>query len=311
MSAPCVPDYECALGDDDAVISGLRDEGFGIVEAVSAAQLALCDQILDELSDYYADPRVNRIQDGWRVSPGVRAMASRGDVLELLERAYGREPFPFQTLNFRRGSRQAAHIDSVFFDSAPARFMAGVWFALEDVAEDAGPLVYYPGSHKLTQTGSDTVLDVLGGNALGGDALDGNDAVPMMGAGGEKTLSRHHSRAVQALIEQHGLVPRTVLLKKGQAAIWTANVMHGGAPVVNPEATRRSLVVHYYFTGCAYLTPVRRNGLRPEVRLPVDIRSGVPRWPRRGGWPILPSSRSFGGAVRSIVARQPGVFYEE
>ena len=31
----------------------------------------------------------------------------------------------------------------------PEGFMCGVWVALEDMDMENGPLVYYPGSHKL------------------------------------------------------------------------------------------------------------------------------------------------------------------
>jgi ectoine hydroxylase-related dioxygenase (phytanoyl-CoA dioxygenase family) len=34
------------------------------------------------------------------------------------------------------------------FHSAPAGFMCGLWIALEDVRPEAGPLIYYPGSHR-------------------------------------------------------------------------------------------------------------------------------------------------------------------
>src|SRR6185295_7491231 len=64
---------------------------------------------------------------------------------------YGRNPFPFQTLNFLRGSQQRVHSDTIHFNSKPARFMCGAWAALEDITPENGPLFYYPGSHKLPE----------------------------------------------------------------------------------------------------------------------------------------------------------------
>ena len=64
---------------------------------------------------------------------------------------YDREVVPFQTLNFLRGTQQMAHSDTIHFSSLPAKFMAGVWIALEDVTHENGPLFYYPGSHKMPE----------------------------------------------------------------------------------------------------------------------------------------------------------------
>ncbi|NJN44140.1 MAG: phytanoyl-CoA dioxygenase family protein, partial [Anaerolineae bacterium] len=75
---------------------------------------------------------------------------------------------PFQTLDFRVGSEQRAHPDTVHFNSYPPRFLAGVWVALEDVGEDNGTLFYYPGSHKLPEAGfAELGLRVLNHNRAG------------------------------------------------------------------------------------------------------------------------------------------------
>src|SRR5262245_27168858 len=90
-----------------------------------------------------------RVQDAWKISAEVRRLAVNARVQALLSRLYGRRAFPFQTLNFPVGTQQHYHTDSVHFSSVPERFMCGVWVALEDISEDSGPLVYYPGSHRL------------------------------------------------------------------------------------------------------------------------------------------------------------------
>jgi hypothetical protein len=93
----------------------------------------------------------HRIRNAWKVSDNVKAVARDAKVLAVLEQLYGRTPLPFQTLNFRYGTQQAVHSDAVHFGSDPPHFMAGVWVALEDIHEDSGPLVYYPGTHKLPE----------------------------------------------------------------------------------------------------------------------------------------------------------------
>ncbi|MFL6464013.1 MAG: phytanoyl-CoA dioxygenase family protein [Bryobacteraceae bacterium] len=90
-----------------------------------------------------------RIQDGWKTLSKIKQIACNATVLKLLSDLYGRRAFPFQTLNLPVGTQQHFHSDSVHFSSCPERFMAGVWVALEDIDSDDGPLLYYPGAHKL------------------------------------------------------------------------------------------------------------------------------------------------------------------
>ncbi|WP_369828435.1 hypothetical protein [Erythrobacter sp. SAORIC-644] len=42
---------------------------------------------------------------------------------------------------------------------------------------------------------------------------------------------------------------------KGQALIWTANLLHGASQQTNPTLTRWSQVTHYFFDDCIYYTP--------------------------------------------------------
>ena len=76
----------------------------------------------------------------------------------MLRILYGREPIPFQTLNFLPGTEQSLHSDAMHFSSLPARFMCGVWVALEDATLENGPLRYVPGSRRF----SEVQLDGLG-----------------------------------------------------------------------------------------------------------------------------------------------------
>lgn len=93
----------------------------------------------------------NRVQDFWKVSEPTKELACYPKVLETLEFLYDRPVIPFQTLTFRVGTQQRAHSDTIHFSSLPARYMCGVWVALEDITEENGPVFYYPGSHKLPE----------------------------------------------------------------------------------------------------------------------------------------------------------------
>jgi ectoine hydroxylase-related dioxygenase (phytanoyl-CoA dioxygenase family) len=111
--------------------------------------------------------------------------------------------------------------------------MCGVWVPLEDIDMDNGPLVYYPGSHKLPEI---RMQDV------------GVDADP--------SQYNHYEAFIAQLIAERGLRPEYGTIKKGQALIWSANILHGGAPQRDMSRTRKSQVTHYYFEGCKYWTPL-------------------------------------------------------
>jgi hypothetical protein len=166
----------------------------------------------------------------------VHRIACNHHIIELLSQLYGRRAFPFQTLNFPVGSEQHFHTDSLHFSSLPERFMCGVWVVFEDVGPEQGPLEYYPGSHKFP---------VLYNEHYGVFRERTADITQDM-----------YEPAWEKMVLTAGLRRETFHPKKGQALIWTANLLHGGAPHIDPGRTRWSQVTHYYFEDCAYVTPV-------------------------------------------------------
>jgi ectoine hydroxylase-related dioxygenase (phytanoyl-CoA dioxygenase family) len=53
---------------------------------------------------------------------------------------------------------------------------------------------------------------------------------------------------LEDLVAQKGYTKKEFLAKKGDVLIWHANLVHGGAPILNKSLTRKSMVVHYYAT---------------------------------------------------------------
>ena len=292
---PTIPNYERDDFDPASLVDGgtrqfvedLRRDGYAVLDLGSAA-LALCDQAIAETEPYFAGGDVRRVQDAWRRSPAVRALATLPMIQEKLLAAYGRIPFPFQTLNFRIGTEQATHSDMVHFNSEPERFMCGVWIALEDVKEDAGPLVYYAGSHRLPTV---TMRDAgVRGRSRGRD-------YPKFEARFGELLSRSN------LARRHAIIP------KGHAFVWSAPLAHGGSAISREGSTRRSLVTHFYFEDCLYFTPLRSDveGGRLFVRAPPDIRTGRRRFSRRDGKVVAPSILEMAAALRSALFNRPAL----
>lgn len=235
------------LSDEEARIGlELHRRGFAVFDFPDPDLDARIERIKASLGPRYgidfADEEANktlgerRLQDAWRFDADVHAIAANTGVIELLGRLYGRPAFPFQTLNFPVGTQQSAHSDMVHFSSQPEKFMCGVWLAMEDVTAEAGPLFYYPGSHRWP-----VMSNLLVGRRGFGTPL--------------ASAQDPFAHAWSALCAAEGAEAETFLARKGQALIWCANLLHGGSPQIDPRRTRWSQVTHYYFEDCIYYTP--------------------------------------------------------
>jgi Phytanoyl-CoA dioxygenase (PhyH) len=270
-------------------LAELFEDGFTLIDLGPEA-LDLCDQVSHEAEALSQGLRIGRIQDGWRRSQAARRLATHPKILAFLRTAYGREPFAFQTLNFKTGSEQAPHADSFHFNAEPEGFMCGVWVALEDILPDSGPLIYYPGSQKISDLHYSNIINICDEQNIG---EIGSGYVSILGD----------------LLKKLGIKSKTALIKKGQAFIWTSNLVHGGSAIRDQNLTRKSLVTHYYFRDCFYFTPINsllKDGLL-HARLPQDIKSGRFVVPRRNGKPVWPGLRTLGGAIMMRVLRKVAV----
>lgn len=83
--------------------------------------------------------------------------------------------------------------------------MCGVSVAMEDIEADCGPLVYYPGSHRLTFASPSEV---------------GIDVDPGRQAVSHEEYAAHYEPYIEQLIEREGLQPKYGTLTKGQAVVF-------------------------------------------------------------------------------------------
>ena len=208
--------------------------------------------------DTYDGSFINKVrfQDAYSVDADVLDIATNKNILRLLKKLYGRQSFPFQTLNFKVGTQQHIHSDAVHFNSYPEKFMCGVWVAMEDITPENGPLQYHPGSHKIAHFYNVHV------------GLDLSSSKPI-------DQSIYHDVWNQ-LVETHKCKKEHFYAKKGQALIWSAHLLHGGEKVIDRSKTRWSQVTHYYFENSCYFTPMHSEPFlgQTQFREPLDISKG-------------------------------------
>lgn len=166
--------------------------------------------------------------------PPVAAVLRHPAILQALALLMGRKPLPYQTIAFFKGSQQAEHGDSIHMTSYPLGYLIASWTACEDIHPDSGPLVYYPGSHKLPY-----VLSHEAGIPPG--AFQAGGYLP--------TYTAKYEPLLQRVVRENGLQPRFFEPRKGDVFLWHANLIHGGSSRKDLRLSRKSIVSHYFFEG--------------------------------------------------------------
>jgi ectoine hydroxylase-related dioxygenase (phytanoyl-CoA dioxygenase family) len=259
-----------------------HQEGFLVVK--NAIDHALIDRTVAAIADKYpanVGQEPARHQDLWKTHEPVRELAGQPAIADLLRLLYGREPIPFQTLNFKFGTQQRAHSDTIHFSCTPARFMCGVWVALEATHADNGPLFYYPRSHREEEF---NYFDL------------GIEAQPNYGEYPD------YESFIEAFMDAKGYPRQEVYLEKGDVLIWSSNLVHGGTPIRGNNLTRWSQVTHYYFEGCMYFSPRLSDMFSSTLNLRhiVNINTGAVVQHSENGKPIDTISA---GNARYAVSR--------
>jgi hypothetical protein len=232
-----------------------------------------CEAVQRDLAPHFDRTGAGRLLNAWEVSAAVRALAVEPAVAEVVTDLLNHEVLAFQTLDFRHGTEQDAHVDALFFDTLPRGRMCGAWVALEAAGPDAGPLRLWPGTHRTE---------------------------PLWAAdiGEREEVAEVCARRLGGLPE-----PVDVEVAQGDVVIWAADLLHGGAPVRDPAATRWSQVTHYVATDHIYLSPLTsdheagRYMVRDQL---VDVATGRRVVPRLDGRRVV-FAHGRGGLSRIVV----------
>jgi hypothetical protein len=173
------------------------------------------------------DMRNMRVNDIYVHYDSARRALFAEPVQHFLRLLFDASPLLLQSLSFDSGSGQRCHRDTAYVVVDPPLALAASWLALEDVQPGSGELTYYEGSHKIP-----------------GLVFDGGYKCWNPGVHGVEAHDRFMAELV-ARSEAAGMPRRTLLAREGDVLIWSADLAHGGAPLVDESATRRSLVGHW------------------------------------------------------------------
>lgn len=225
------PRYQSLQYDGKEALLSWSEDGYVILKNFfSEERVDLINKTIDYLK---ASGAVNfryrnKIMFAIHKSRVLYEFGSDSHLMDILDLLMGKETELFQSINFFQGSGQKAHSDSIHMTTFPYGNLIAVWVALENIKPGSGELHYYPGSHKLPYVMNRDFDNV--GSKLRLGKKDYHD----------------YENHIQGIIRQHAFKKEVFLPAKGDLLIWHANLLHGGEPVVNPEASRKSMVFHYY-----------------------------------------------------------------
>jgi ectoine hydroxylase-related dioxygenase (phytanoyl-CoA dioxygenase family) len=241
--------------------SHFDDKGYIVLDWIISDESI--DEILFDLKGKYRydSPHYNlnnRIEGAFQFSSAVKKLAVDDRILTVLSELLGGTFFPFQTLNFEKGTQQRMHSDWYHFAPSNNKGLAGVWVAFEDTDESNGALIVVPGSHKFPyKYPSDFSIPI------------GTEENPYL-------YYKDYEDAIEQIVESSGKKPELVKLRKGQILIWHSNLIHGGSKILDHSKTRYSQVTHYFEKGKLYFSPIKskKNILQKSYRMPFNIITG-------------------------------------
>lgn len=147
----------------------------------------------------------------------AREIVNHPNILQGFVSLFGRAPAFCQSLTFEWPSEQPLHQDWCFVTTCAPDVpnMAGVWVAIDKVEPDNGPLLYYPGSHRMPRY--------------------------------DYSAATHDGFRPYLENQVKGSEGKTFLADPGDVLLWHGDLAHAGSAALNKNKQRLSLVLHYSF----------------------------------------------------------------
>lgn len=162
-------------------------------------------------------------------SKAAARLSLSSNIADFLSHVFQNPASVCQSLTFWRGSEQPIHIDYPYVrQQTKLAYLAASWIPLEDVSPDAGPLAYYPGGHRVWNSG---FFDWGNGSIV----YDEHSS----------QTPTDFARYLYGKMNEAGIKPTVFCPRMGDVLIWHGNLPHEGTQVNQPTLTRKSYVTHY------------------------------------------------------------------
>ncbi len=214
---------------DNLYVSGVRKDG---VRLHPVEQAELLSWPLD-LRMKLRDTQVWRIHYFQPFTPAGLAISKTAVFVRMVSILMQEDPVLLDLTAYKYSSEVAVHQDLWFYHLHPLNHMVGIWFATEDVRPGSGPLVIYPGSHRLP---------TFPGYSNYPQTNYRTDSPAGYGA-----IDRYLSEQVV----EAGIAPMSMPVKRGTAIFLNGLLSHKTELATKRgDYSRRSMVLHYSRRGC-------------------------------------------------------------
>lgn len=189
-----------------------------------------------ELLSWPVEKRLRlRDSQNWRIhyyhphSEAALKLTQADRILRMSQLLLDEDPILMNSIAFKWGSQVGLHQDLCAYHIHPANRLIGVWLGCEDVNPEAGPLGVFPKSHNTP-------------------LWEGWNNYPQTNL---RTchLDKRDAQGVYLSDAVADIERKPLAVKKGDAIFQHPLLIHGGDKIIDPNATRVSMVLHYTVPG--------------------------------------------------------------
>ncbi len=191
----------------------------------------------------------------------IAAICMFRPLVDAIAALFGVALAPHFNLSAFVSTERGWHQDDYLNPDDTYSWYAATWIAIDDIAADAGPFEYVPGSHRLPCMRGSLVKQLLEPEVRG---LDGRANSHHWATFAEGFVNRVYDR----LIEERGLRRLQFLARRGDVMIWHGKLVHRGSIPRDHGMARPALITHYS-------NPLTRRDIGDDIRA---YTNGAPYW---------------------------------
>jgi phytanoyl-CoA hydroxylase len=223
-------------------VNNIEKNGYTIIR--NAFDTELANKVIEEFDEWSSNPnnqfepfKQERITNFHIYSNNTKDIVTNVYVNKILTSLFKKEPVVYTSLFFREGTNQCYNRDTPHFYTNPIDQFYSVWYALEDMHVNAGPLKYYIGSHNL---------DIVDGHEIYNSIYTDEDEVNL------NIDHRCFTNYIDSTLKKckelnltESTTKKNNILHKGDIVVCHPRLVHGGSDIIDKTLTRYSMVTHH------------------------------------------------------------------